>query len=242
MMFADRQPVGRRRADGDVERERRAVGHRPGAVGSAGVAGLVEDRVGAVDVAVGPVAASRHGLVAPGVVPVGQARAVGRVGVALHRDLGDGLTVDRHAQRLADLHVVEGRLGRVQLPVDHAVGRREPEVPVVRVLGDEGVLDVGDELVGPVRLAVGGRQVGGVVAGEGQHLDALDLLLVGLPVARGSSQAEGLALEADDLRVRAGADRRLVRLVSRHRRCSPRCASARSPAGRARTAPGRRGW
>ena len=51
MMLADRQPVGGGRADGDVERERRAVRHGPHAVGALGVAGLVEQRVGAVDVA-----------------------------------------------------------------------------------------------------------------------------------------------------------------------------------------------
>ena len=75
------------------------------------------------------------------------------------------------------------------------------------VLGDERLLDVRHELVGPFHVAVDRGEVGAVVAGERQHLDAGDLLLLWLPIVRVLAQLERLCGESGHLRVGAGSDR-----------------------------------
>ncbi|CAH0295648.1 hypothetical protein SRABI128_04019 [Microbacterium sp. Bi128] len=180
--LADGEPVRRCRADRELELERFAVLEGADAVGSLFVTGVIEHLVGFVHVQLGPVTFVDDALVAPAIVGVAEAGAVGRMGVARHAQAGHLIAVHGHAECFADDGIVKGSLGGVELPVDGATYGGVPEVAVGRILVDKGFLDVGDELVAPIHIAILQGEVGTGVAGEGQHPDAGQLLLFRLPV------------------------------------------------------------
>src|SRR5699024_8828403 len=124
-----------------------------------------------------------------------------------HADLDNLFAVYGHAQRLAYANIREFFLGSVQLPVDFGASGREPEMTVLRILVHVGGLDIRHVGLRPVNIAGDGGEVGSVVAGESEHADAADILLLGLPIVWVLAQFEGLRLEIGYFGVWSGAYR-----------------------------------
>jgi hypothetical protein len=113
-----------------------------------------------------------------------QADRVGRRCVAVLTELRHGLAIDREAERLTERNDAVRVLRRVEYQRDRVGRGRVERVEVLRVLRDVRLLDVRDEVVRPVDLAALDQRECTVVRGRLHILEALDLRLPLLPVAR----------------------------------------------------------
>ena len=163
-----------------------------------GEAGGVEHLVGAIRIVGNPVGRQRR-FVLPGFERVAQAGRIGRMRVAIHRDFADLLAVERQADRLAHVHVVERSDIGVEVEVHVRAGRREPVVVVLRILGHIDILDIRNEVRLPVDLAVHPCKLHGVIAWKCRKSKAGNGRLAFLPVIGVGVKLEDLGLEAGDL-------------------------------------------
>ena len=169
-------------------------------LGVEGPARGVEEFGGGGGIVRHPGALGGGGGVAPGLVGVGQARGVCGHGGVVHGDAHDELAVDGHADGATEIRVVEGRCCGVGVQEDGAAHQREPVVVVLGVSLHEDPVDGGDEGARPVDLTVDQGEVGGLVAGQGRHAQALDALGgLGVPVVRVPADVVDLGLEAEHL-------------------------------------------
>jgi hypothetical protein len=193
----------------DVVRHLSTAGHGADPVCAANQAGGVEEAVGPGHVALRP-GSGLGGRALPLLLGLGDAGGVRGLRVAAHGLGHDARAVDGHADRLADVLVVERLLLGVQV---QERGVAEVGIPVRvagGILGDVGLLDVGHEEGRPVQLALLQRLQDLLVGVVHGHPQPGDQRLARLPIVRVAAQLVRERLEPHDLGEGAGAHRARV--------------------------------
>ena len=180
-------------------------GRGANAVAAAGQAHRIEEAVGGGKVTPCP-ALPGQGRVLPALLGLGKPGGVGGRGIPVHRLLRDAGAVERHAEGLADVAVVEGLLARVQVEEHRRARVGVPVLVAGRILGHPVPLDIGEEQGRPVDLVRVQRADDLLVAAVQRDTQHVDGRLARLPIGLVPAELIDGRLELPHLHVGAGAD------------------------------------